>query len=63
MTVDQSVKEALDKILGTGINQTGKVMALLYERGFRSDTILPAVYQYLLVGKLDPKGSVSPCAN
>lgn len=63
MTVEKSVTEALDEILGTGINHTAKVMVLLYERGFRSDAIMPAVYQYLLAGKLDPKGRAGPCAN
>lgn len=52
----QDVRE----ILGSGVKNTGKFMELMRERGWPDKIILPASYQLLLWGKLDPQGPTTP---
>lgn len=50
----------LEKILLLGIRNTAEVIERLRKEGHSVDDILPAIYQALLVGKVDPRGTKSP---
>ncbi len=52
----EDLKRDLKEIVGSGINHTATVMELLRKRGWPDGVIVPAVYQLLLTGVLDPKG-------
>jgi hypothetical protein len=48
------------QILGSGINNTGRVMEILKEKGWSAGVIVRVVYQLLLRGKIDPNGNQMP---
>lgn len=60
MEVSQGFKDDVERILKSGVNHTGHFMELLQMRGHKVETIMPVVYQLLLMGKLDPNGNKMP---
>jgi hypothetical protein len=54
------LKRDISKILATGVNHTGRMIELLQAAGWSSDMIVPAVYQLIANGTLDPKGRQVP---
>jgi hypothetical protein len=53
-------KEDAREILDAGINNTGKFMELMQQRGWPVKVVLPAAMHLLLHGKLDPNGNTTP---
>lgn len=56
----ERLQKDVEEILGSGINHTATFMERMKERGWPNGVIVPAVYQLLLRGKLDPKGNAAP---
>ncbi len=56
----QTLKEDLEQILASGVNNTGRVMELLKMRGWNDDEIVPIIYKTLLQGGVDPNGKTMP---
>jgi hypothetical protein len=60
MTDAERLQRDVEDILGSGINHTATFMERMKQRGWSTAVIVPAVYQLLLRGKLDPKGNPTP---
>lgn len=56
----EDLERDLERILETGITNTGHVIDLLKEKGWKDNDILPVIYQTLLQGRVDPKGAKTP---